>query len=405
MKPELVAPAGDVEKLKVAVLYGADAVYLGGRQFSLRAQAAGFDGAELAEAVCYAHQRGVRVYAAVNIFARNTDLKELPAFLKDIKAAGVDAVIVSDPGVLCLVREQLPDMPVHLSTQANTTNWKAARFWESMGVSRVILARELSLDEIKEIRSRTGLELEVFVHGAMCVSYSGRCLLSSYLTGRDANRGDCAQPCRWRYALVEEKRPGVYLPVEEDERGTYILSSRDLCAAAHIHQLAAAGVSSFKIEGRAKSIHYVAGTVSTYRKILDEWWADPEGYRFDAAHLQELAKVSHRGFTTGFLGGNPGREGQHYTDEVYPKPYTFIGLVRGYDLERQMLVVEQRNRFSTGEEVEALLPGGERFSFIIKDIYDSDGNPVACAPHPQQVVRIPCQRALPEFSLLRRPGA
>ncbi len=404
MKPELIAPAGDMEKLKIAVLYGADAVYVGGRQFSLRAQAAGFEGEELAEAVCCAHERGVRVYAAVNIFARNNDLKELPAFLKEIKAAGVDAVIISDPGVLCLVREHLPDMPVHLSTQANTTNWRAARFWEAQGVSRIILARELSLDEIKEIRSRTSLELEVFVHGAMCVSYSGRCLLSSYLAGRDANRGDCAQPCRWRYALVEEKRPGVYLPVEEDGRGTYILSSRDLCTAAYIPQLAEAGVNCFKIEGRMKSVHYVAGTVSTYRKILDKWWADPERYQFDPVHLQDLAKVSNRGFTTGFLWGNPGESGQQYGEEVSPRPYTFIGLVRGYDLAQQMAVVEQRNRFSTGEEVEVLLPSGEQFALKIRAIYDLDGTPLACAPHPQQIVRIPCERALPEFSLLRRPG-
>lgn len=402
MKPELLAPAGDLEKLKAAVLYGADAVYLGGRHFGLRAGAGNFGEKEMAEGVRFAHAEGARVYVTVNIFAHNRDLETLPGYLESIRAAGVDGVIVSDPGVVALVKRLHSDLPIHLSTQANTTNWAAARFWEEQGVARIVLARELSLDEIKEIRERVGVELEIFVHGAMCIAYSGRCLLSNYLTGRDANRGDCAQSCRWRYALMEEKRPGEYLAVEEDGRGTYILGSRDLCLIEYIPELVRAGVDSFKIEGRMKSVNYVAGVVKAYREALDAYLRDPENYRFDPAWLEEISKVSHRRYTTGFLFGNPGPSGQHYEGEIYRRSHAFVGLVRDYDGPAGTALVEQRNRFAVGDEIEILVPKGKNFKQKVTEIYDEDGNSVEAAPHPQQMLRIPIDRPVPPYSILRR---
>lgn len=402
MKPELLAPAGDLEKLKVAVLYGADAVYLGGRHFGLRAGAGNFGKEELSEGVRFAHEKGVRVYVTINIFAHNRDLEALPDYLEAIRAVGVDGVIVSDPGIIEMIGRLQPGLPIHLSTQANTTNWAAARFWEERGVSRIVLARELSLAEIKEIRERVGVELEIFIHGAMCISYSGRCLLSNYLTGRDANRGDCAQSCRWRYALVEEKRPGEYLPVEEDGRGTYILGSRDLCLIEHIPELVEAGIGSFKIEGRMKSVNYVAGVVKAYREALNAYLRAPENYRFDPAWLEEIGKVSHRHYTTGFLFGNPGVGGQHYEEEVYSRSHAFVGLVRDYDPDKGMALVEQRNRFAVGDEVEILVPQGNNFKQRITAIYDEDGNTVEAAPHPQQMVSVPLDRPVHEYSIIRR---
>jgi putative protease len=400
--PELLAPAGDLEKLKAAVVFGADAVYLGGKQFSLRERAGNFTLEELAAGVEFAHARGVKVYVTVNIFARNRDLDDLPTYLKQLEQIGVDAVIVSDPGVLTLVRETTPGLPVHLSTQANTTNWKAARFWQEQGVSRIILARELGLEEIREIRRQVTVPLEIFVHGAMCISYSGRCLLSSYMTGRDANRGDCAQACRWRYALVEEKRPGEYFPLEEDSRGTYILSSRDLCLLEYIPQLVEAGINSLKIEGRVKSIHYVATVVSVYRQALDAYRADPGRYRVRNRWLEELGKVSHREYTTGFFAGPPVRAAQGAVDSIYLRPYTFTGVVREYDPARGLALVEQRNRFARGEVLEVLLPGGETFSFTVTGLYDENMDPVDAAPHPRQRVFLSLPRPVLPWSLLRR---
>ena len=402
MKIELLAPAGDLEKLKAAVLYGADAVYLGGRHFGLRAGAGNFSEEELIEGVRFAHGKGVQVYVTVNIFAHNSDLEVLPAYLETIRAAGADAVIVSDPGVIDLIRRLHPGLPIHLSTQANTTNWAAASFWERLGVKRIVLARELSLPEIGQIRDKVQLELEIFVHGAMCISYSGRCLLSNYLTGRDANRGDCAQSCRWRYALVEEKRPGEYFGIEEDERGSYILGSRDLCLIEHIPQLVKAGINSFKIEGRMKSVNYVAGVVKVYREALDAYLADPENYTFNPAWWEEISKVSHRSYTTGFLSGSPGVSGQHYEGEIYKRSRVFVGLVRDYDHTSGLALVEQRNRFALGDEVEVLVPGGNNFSQKIIEIIDQEGCSVAAAPHPQQLVRVPFDRAVPEYAILRR---
>lgn len=402
MKIELLAPAGDLEKLKVAVLYGADAVYLGGRHFGLRAGAGNFSEEELVEGVRFAHAEGVRVYVTVNIFAHNRDLEDLPAYLDTIREAKADAVIVSDPGVIDLIRRLHPDLSIHLSTQANTTNWAAARFWEELGVDRIVLARELSLAETKQIREKVKLELEIFVHGAMCISYSGRCLLSNYFTGRDANRGDCAQSCRWRYALVEEKRPGEYLPIEEDERGSYVLGSRDLCLIEHLPELVKAGINSFKIEGRMKSVNYVAGVVKVYREALDAYLADPENYLFTPSWREEISKVSHRSYTTGFLFGSPGGAGQHYEGEIYKRSRAFVGLVKDYDSASGMALVEQRNRFTVGDEVEILVPRGADFSQKITKIIDEDGNSVEAAPHPQQKVRVPVDRAVPEYAILRK---
>lgn len=401
-RPELLAPAGDLEKLKIAVLYGADAVYIGGRHFSLRAGAGNFSEAEIAEGLRFAHTKGVRVYVAVNIFAHNQDLGFLPDYLDLIQRLGVDGVIVSDPGVISLLRKRHPGLPVHLSTQANTTNWAAARFWEEQGISRIILSRELSLAEIKEIRRRVGVELEMFVHGAMCIAYSGRCLLSSYLTGRGANKGDCAQSCRWKYALVEENRPGEYLPFAEDERGSYILSSRDLCLIEQLPELIGAGVNSFKIEGRMKSIHYVAGVVKAYREALDAYLAGG-AKSFDPVWLEEIGKVSHREYTTGFLYGRPGAAGQHYHSKIYRRRYSFIGLVRGYDAQTGLATIEQRNRFAVGDEVEILTPTGRPVQHRIKAIYDEEGNVLEAAPHPQQIVKIPVDRELAVYSMLRKP--
>lgn len=401
-KPELLAPAGSMEKLKAAVACGADAVYLGGPRYGLRAGADNFGPGELPGAVEFAHRHGVKVYVTVNIFARNRDFDGLGGYLGEIREAGADAVIVADPGVFALARSLAPGLPVHLSTQANTANAAAAAFWEERGASRIVLAREISLDEIREIRSAVGIELEVFVHGAMCISYSGRCLLSRYMTGRDANLGDCAQPCRWRYALVEEKRPGQYFPVLQDDRGTYILSSRDLCLLPFLPELAAAGVDSMKIEGRVKSVHYVATVVKVYREAIDRMAGDPGNFRVDPGWWDELGKVSNRDYTAGFLSGGEALEGHGGVEGIYRRNCTFVGLVRGWDPGRGLLEVEQRNRFFRGESLEVLVPSGPNRTLEVEAICDGEGQALEVAPHPRQTVFIPAAEPLPEFSLLRR---
>ena len=400
IKPELLAPAGDPEKLKVAIAYGADAVYVGGKKFGLRAGAGNLATDEIEECVKFAHSHGVKIYVTVNIFAHNRDLEELPDYLKYLQKYHVDALIISDPGVLALTRDTVPDMPVHLSTQANTTNWQSARFWAKTGVERIVLARELSLKEINEINTKTKVDLECFVHGAMCISYSGRCLLSNYFTGRDANKGDCAQACRWRYALVEEKRPGIHLPIVEDDRGTYILSSQDLCLIEYIPELINAGVMSFKIEGRMKSVHYVAGVVKAYREAIDTYIAAPEKYQFNTKWLVDIGKVSNRDFTTGFLFGQPNQPA-HYNSNIYRRDYSFIGIVRGYDRQRKMTVIEQRNRFFAGDEIELFLPKGDSYTVVVPTMYDEDGTEVHAAPHPQQILYIPLTE-LPPYTMLRK---
>ncbi|ABO49437.1 peptidase U32 [Desulforamulus reducens MI-1] len=403
-KLELLAPAGDLEKLKIAVLYGADAVYLGGRQFSLRAGAANFDYDDMLQGIEFAHSQHVKVYVAINIFAHNVDLTGLPEYLEFLVGAGVDGVIASDPGVIDTIMKLQPELPIHLSTQANTTNWASTAFWKRMGVQRVVLARELSLEEIKEISSRVEIELEAFIHGAMCMSYSGRCLLSNYMTGRDANQGDCAQSCRWKYHLLEEKRPGQYFPVEEDARGTYFMSSKDLCLIEYIPQMVEAGVSSFKIEGRMKSIHYLATVVKAYRQALDAYINNPAGYHINQQWLDEIRKVSHREYTTGFILGDKGRTATvNPGQNSYTRLASFVGLVQSYNKDTGRILVQQRNNFKVGDRLEILSPTGENQMIDVTDMYDGKtGETLTVAPHPQQVVELSVERVVKPMSMLRR---
>lgn len=357
-RPELLAPAGDLEKLKTALHYGADAVYLSGERYGLRAGAENFSMEEMSIGVDLAHKTGARAYLAINIFAHNEDIDALPSYLKDIRPLGFDAIIASDPGVIETVKDALPETELHLSTQANSTNWKGISFWRRQGVSRVCVARELSLEEIREIRDRVDIEIEAFVHGAMCISYSGRCLISSYMTGRSANQGDCAHPCRYRYALVEETRPGEYFPVEEDGRGTYMMSSRDLCMIEHLDKMVDAGISAFKIEGRTKGVAYVGNVVKIYREGIDHYLKNPAGFDPDRRWMEELAAVSNREYTTGFYFDRPKSEGQNYlTSSSSKSGRDFIGIVRNVMGNEVML--EVRNRLRVGETLEFVGAGPE----------------------------------------------
>lgn len=403
-KVELLAPAGSLEKLKMAVIYGADAVYIGGEEYGLRAYAENFSMEEMKEGIDFAHSLGRKVFITMNIFPHNDDLENMPEYVKKISELNVDAIIVSDPGVYSIVRETAPDMEIHLSTQANNTNWRSAKFWHDQGVSRVILARELSLKEIREIREKTPetLELEIFVHGAMCISYSGRCLLSNYMAGRDSNRGQCAHPCRWKYHLVEEKRPGEYMPVFENERGTFIYNSKDLCMIGYIPEIINAGISSFKIEGRMKSSYYVATVVKAYREALDAYYSGPDNYRFNPLWYEEVCKASHREFSTGFYFDKPDGEGQIYNTSSYIRDYDFVGLVTAYDKETKIATIEQRNRMFTGEELEVVPPKGEYFKQIIKSMKNADGEAIEVAPHPQMLIYMPMDREVGEYTMLRR---
>lgn len=403
-KIELLAPAGDLEKLKIAVIYGADAVYFGGESFSLRAGAGNLSIDEMKEGIEFAHERNVRCYMALNIFPHNEDIEPLTEYLESIRNTGIDAFIVSDPGVITLLKEIIPGAELHLSTQANMTNYKTANFWYAMGVTRIVLARELSFEEIKEVRKNTPpeMEYEAFVHGAMCISYSGRCLLSNFMIERDANRGLCAHPCRWKYALVEEQRPGQYYPIEEDDRGTYILNSRDLCMIEHIPELIESGLASLKIEGRMKSIFYVATVISAYRKAIDAYYADPEHYVYDPKWLEEIKKVSHREFTTGFYFDRPTNKDQNYRTSAYTRDFLFTGLVRSYDSETGYAIVEQRNKMSIGDEIEIFGPGTDFFAQTLTEMYDEEGNPVDSAPHPQQILRIKVEQPVAENFMFRR---
>lgn len=402
VKPELLAPAGSMEKCKMALLYGADAVYLGGKIFGLRAFADNFSLEEIEQAVALAHKLGKKVYVTVNIFAHNEDLTELPAYAKALAAARVDAVLVSDMGVWSLIRQTVPELKLHVSTQANSTNWAAVKMWENLGADRVVLARELSFQEIKDIAARTQVELETFVHGAMCISYSGRCWLSSYLTGRDGNRGACAQACRWEFTLKEKNRPGQEFDVAEDERGTYVLNSKDLCLLPYLPKLMAAGVSSFKIEGRMKSAHYVASVVSVYRKAIDACWQDREHYQVQKAWLEELEKVSHRPYTTGFALKKPGTEAQVYTTSSYIQSHEFVGLALRYDEEKQRLYIEQRNNVQDGDQLEILQPDGSLTNLRLQAMRDADDLPITCAPHAQQKFSAACTKKILPYSILRR---
>ncbi|MEG0728297.1 MAG: U32 family peptidase [Anaerovoracaceae bacterium] len=402
-KIELLAPAGDLEKLKIAIEYGADAVYLGGEVFSLRAGAGNFSREEMIEGIEYVHARGKKCHLALNIFPHNYDIDELIAYLEDIKDLGIDAFIVSDPGTIALVMDIIPNAEVHLSTQANMTNYKTAEFWSKQGVKRVVLARELSLDEMITMRENIPAELdtEAFMHGAMCISYSGRCLLSNFMIQRDANRGECAHPCRWKYNLVEEQRPNEYYPVYEDERGTYIMNSKDLCMIEHIPDLVKSGISSAKIEGRMKSAFYVATVVSVYRKALDAYYNDPQNYEFKQEWMTELKKVSHREFTTGFYYDKADNEAQNYNTSAYEREYSFVGLVKDYDQETQIAIVEQRNKIVLGDEIEVFGPYTDFFTQKLSVLQDEEGNDIESAPHPQQILRIKMDKPVAKNFILR----
>lgn len=403
-KIELLAPAGDLEKLKIAIDYGADAVYFGGEMFSLRAGAGNLTIEEIKEGVEYAHSRGKKAYLTVNIYAHNEDIKPFEEYLNKIKDIAIDAFLVSDPGIMLLIKEAIPNAELHLSTQANMTNFKTAEFWHQQGIKRIVLARELTFKEIKELRSKMPeeMEIEAFVQGAMCISYSGRCLLSNFMIERDANRGQCAHPCRWKYSLVEEQRPGEYFPIEEDERGTYILNSRDLCMIDHIPELIDAGIVSAKIEGRMKSVFYVATIVSAYRKAIDAYYDDPENYVFNEEWLSELKKVSHRQFTTGFYFDRPTNKDQDYQTSAYTREYSFVGLVKSYNPQTEMALVEQRNKMSIGEEIEIFGPNWHSFTQTLEIMLNEDGDAVESAPHPQQLLQIKVAHPVTAGFMLRK---
>ncbi len=404
-KIELLAPAGDLEKLKTALIYGADAVYFGGEMFSLRSAAGNLNIDEIKEGVEFAHNLGKRAYLTTNIFAHNEDVKPFMEYLEKIKDIPIDAFIVSDPGVLSMIKSVIPNAEIHLSTQANMTNYMTAKFWQSQGVSRIVLARELSFDEIRKIYDEIGsqMEIEAFIHGAMCISYSGRCLLSNFMIERDANRGECAHPCRWKYQLVEEKRPGVYYPIEEDERGTYIMNSKDLCMIEHIPEIIKSGITSLKIEGRMKSMFYVATIVRAYRKAIDSYLADPDNYKFDNTWLAELNKASNREFTTGFYFDKPDNEDQNYVTNAYSREYDFLGVVREYDESTSMALVEQRNKINVGDEIEVFGPGIEYFTMKVEKMLDAEtGEAIESAPHAQQMINIEMNFPVNKDFLLRR---
>lgn len=403
-KPELLVPASSLEVLKVAVTFGADAVYIGGEAFGLRAKAKNFSMEEIKEGIAFAHEHGVRVYVTANILAHNGDLEGVRAYFEELKEIGPDALIISDPGVYQIAKEVCPEIERHISTQANNTNYGTYQFWYGLGAKRVVSARELSLEELKEIRRRIpeDMEIETFVHGAMCISYSGRCLLSNFFTGRDANQGACTHPCRWKYSVMEESRPGEYFPVYENERGTYIFNSKDLCMIEHIPDLIDAGIDSFKIEGRMKTALYVATVARTYRKAIDDYLEDPKLYE---AHLDwyrsQISNCTYRQFTTGFFYGKPTDEAQIYDSNTYAKDYTYLGIVGDKD-DQGYYSIEQRNKFSVGEEIEIMKPDGENRVVTVKAIYDEEGNAMDSAPHPKQKLWIDLGTEMDRFDILRR---
>lgn len=402
-KMELLAPAGNMDKLKMALLYGADAVYLGGKSFGLRAFSDNFSLEEMEEAVRYAHGLGKKVHVTVNIFPHNADLNGLPEYLTSLRDIHVDAVLIADPGIFSLARQIVPDLPVHISTQANVTNWASAKFWHDAGAKRVVMAREVSLKDVKAIHDKVPVELEGFVHGAMCISYSGRCLLSNYFTeNRDSNRGQCVQCCRFKYNVVEEKRPGQYFPVMEDERGTYIFNSKDLCLLPYLPDLYDAGLCSLKIEGRMKSVHYVATVVKVYRQAIDAYERDPEHFRVLPEWVEELEKISHRPYTRGFSVSRPTEADQVYSHSSNTQTHEFIGLVRSYDAERKLALIEQRNHFKVGQTVEFLQPKGRLVRCAVRRILDEDGQDLDAARHAQQVVAVPVDEPLEAYSMMRR---
>ena len=403
-KVELLVPAGSLEVLKVAVDYGADAVYIGGQAYGLRAKADNFSIEEMKKAVKYAHAKNAKVYVTANIFAHNYDIEGMKAYFEQLKDTGVDAVLVSDPGIFMLAKETMPDMELHISTQANNTNYLTYNFWYNMGAKRVVTARELSLVEIKQIREHIpeDMEIESFMHGAMCISYSGRCLLSSYFTGRDANRGSCTHPCRWKYHIVEETRPGEYMPVNEDDRGTYIFNSKDLWMIEHIPEMIDAGIDSFKIEGRMKTALYVATVARTYRKAIDDYMESPELYRSNMEYYKsEIAKCTYRQFTTGFYFGKTDQDSQIYDNNTYIKNCTYIGNVQEVT-EDGLVVFEQKNKFSVGEEIECMNFDGTNTVCRVEEIYNDRMEPMESAPHPKMQLYVKLDRPVSAGMILRR---
>lgn len=403
-RPELLIPASSLEVLKIAVIYGADAVYIGGEAFGLRASAKNFSMEEMKEGIAFAHEHDVKVYVTANILAHNNDLEGVREYFRELREVKPDALIISDPGIFEIAREECPEIERHVSTQANNTNYGTYRFWHAQGATRVVSARELSLAEIKGIRDNIpdDLEIETFIHGAMCISYSGRCLLSNYFTGRDANQGACTHPCRWKYAVVEEKRPGEYLPVYENERGTYIFNSKDLCMIEYIPELMESGIDSFKIEGRMKTALYVATVARTYRKAIDDYKESPELYKKNMPwYLDQISNCTYRQFTTGFFFGKPTEEAQIYDSNTYVKEYTYLGIVGEQNAEG-LYRIEQRNKFSVGEEIEIMKPNGDNIVVTVKRITDEKGTEMDSAPHPKQVLYIDLGQPLDMYDILRR---
>ena len=403
-KPELLVPASSLEVLKIAVIFGADAVYIGGEAFGLRAKARNFSIEEMKEGIEFAHLHSAKVYVTVNILAHNRDLQGVREYLKELKGIRPDGFIIADPGIFMLAKEICPEIERHISTQANNTNYETFRFWYQLGASRVVTARELSLEEIREIRSKIpeDMEIETFVHGAMCISYSGRCLLSNYLVGRDANQGSCTHPCRWKYSIVEETRPGEYMPVFENERGTYIFNSKDLCMIDHMDDLLTCGVNSLKIEGRMKTALYVATVARTYRKAIDDFFDSPQKYKENLSWYEEqISNCTYRQFTTGFFYGKPDENAQIYDCNTYIREYTYLGFAERIT-EKGLVEITQRNKFSVGETIEIMKPNGENLSVQVKAIYDETGASVESAPHPQQKLEVDLGAQVEVYDILRR---
>ena len=404
---ELLVPASSLEVLKIAVIFGADAVYIGGEAFGLRAKAKNFTMEEMAEGIAFAHEHNVKVYVTANILAHNYDLDGVRKYFEELNAMKPyrpDGLIIADPAIFMIAKEVCPEIERHISTQANNTNYGTFKFWYEMGAKRVVTARELSLREIKEIRDNIpeDMDIETFIHGAMCISYSGRCLLSNYFTGRDANKGACTHPCRWKYSVMEEKRPGEYFPVYENERGTYIFNSKDLCMIEHIPDLIEAGIDSYKIEGRMKTALYVATVARTYRKAIDDYLESPEKYQANMPwYLDQISNCTYRQFTTGFFYGKPSEETQIYDNNTYEKGYTYLGIV-GPKNEEGLYRIEQRNKFSVGETIEVMKPNGENIEVVVKRLVDEKGQEMESCPHPQQVFYVDLGVELDEYDILRR---
>lgn len=403
-KIELLAPAGDLEKLKMAITYGADAVYLGGESFGLRRASKNFSIEDIEEGIKYAHERNKKVYITLNIVPHDDDLEGLEDYLIDLEKIGADALIVADPGMFAIVKRTVPNMDIHISTQASVTNYETMMFWYALGVRRIVLARELSFEEIKKITEKLpkDLQIEAFVHGAMCMSYSGRCLISNYMTGRDANRGDCIHACRFKYNLVEETRPGQYFPVYEDEDGTFIMNSKDLCMIEYIPELVESGIKSFKIEGRVKSSYYVATIIRAYRMAIDEYYENQDNYVFNEKYKDEIEKTSFRAFTTGFYLGEPTNEAQVYETSSYIRKYDFLGIVLDYDEDTKLATIEQRNRIFLGDKVEVFGPGKDHYTQVIEKMWDKKGEAIEVAPHAQQIITIAMDQKVNKMDMLRK---